>query len=56
MANKPGDRVPDSGIYRNPKTGDTTTVQQGDKFPPTAKPQQGWVRKVLTDPSRKPGR
>lgn len=51
----PGDRVPDSGIYRNVRTGDRVTVNAGDRFPPTPKPGQTYRPERLTDPQRRRG-
>jgi hypothetical protein len=51
----PGDRVPDSGIYRNEQSGDRVTVNAGDPFPPTPKPNQTYRPEHLTDPQHKRG-
>lgn len=53
---EPGDRVPDSGIYVNVRTGDRVTVNRGDPFPPTPKPGQTYKPVTLTDPNRRSGR
>src|SRR5690242_10868847 len=39
---KPGTSVPDSGIVRNPQTGDHATVVREEPMPPTRGPGQGW--------------
>jgi YjzC-like protein len=51
----PGDRVPDSGIYRNVRSGDRVTVNRGDRFPPTPKPNQSYRPERLTDPRHRRG-
>jgi len=52
----PGGKVPFSGIYKNPYTGDKVTLNEGDPFPPTPRPAQGYVPVILTDPKRQPGK
>ena len=54
--NTPGKPVPDSGIYRNTKTGDRVTVNQGDPFPPTPGPNQSYRPEKLTDPQHRKGK
>jgi hypothetical protein len=53
--NTPGKPVPESGIYRNTKTGDRVTVNRGDPFPPTPAPRQGYRPEKLTDPKHRRG-
>jgi hypothetical protein len=52
----PGDRVLDSGIYRNRQSGDRVTVNRGDRFPPTPKPNQTYRPERLTDPQHRRGK
>lgn len=47
---KPGQRVPDSGIYRNPKNGERSTLVEGKPAPPTDGRGQKWVQVVNTNP------
>jgi hypothetical protein len=46
---KPGQTVPDSGIYRTP--GRRSTLVEGEPAPPTPKPGQTWRQVVDTNPS-----
>lgn len=46
---RPGHKVPDSGIYKNPSGGKATMVQ-GEPAPPTPKPNQKWTQIVDTNP------
>lgn len=48
----PGQKVPDSGIYRQPSDGRATMVQ-GEPAPPTKAPNQKWTQVVDTNPARK---
>lgn len=48
---RPGQRVPDSGIYQNPATGQRTTIVRNEPAPPTARPGQRWVQVVDTNPN-----
>ena len=49
---RPGQKVPDSGIYKNPSGGKSTMVK-GEPAPPTPKPDQKWTQIVDTNPKRK---
>jgi hypothetical protein len=40
---KPGQKADRSGIYRDPKSGERTTVVRGKKVPPTPEPRSKWV-------------
>ena len=40
---KPGEKAPDSGQYRNIRTGNEVTVVRGEPLPPTPKPGQYYV-------------
>ena len=50
MAFKPGEIVPDSGIYKCTKCGNEITCVEGDRFPPCANeckhPEYKLVRKT----------
>jgi hypothetical protein len=46
---KPGQKVPDSGIYRDP-SGKRATMVRGEPAPPTSKPGQKWRQAVDTNP------
>lgn len=48
---KPGQRVPDSGIYRNPRTNERVTLIRDKPAPPTDGPHQRWVQVVNTNPN-----
>jgi hypothetical protein len=39
---KPGDEVPESGIYINPQTREKAACNKGDPFPPTSEDNQCW--------------
>jgi len=47
---RPGDEVPVSGIYINPKTGEKTTCVKGEPFPPTSGKGQCWQLRIPTHP------
>lgn len=47
---KPGQKVKDSGIYQSTRTGQKTTLDHGEKAPPTPKPGEKWKPKVITNP------
>ncbi len=49
---RPGNKVPDSGIYKNPSGGKSTMVK-GEPAPPTPRPNQKWTQIVDTNPKRK---
>lgn len=48
---RPGQAVPDSGIYRNPQTGERVTLVRDKPAPPTDKPGQSWRQVVNTNPN-----
>jgi hypothetical protein len=48
---KPGQPVPDSGIYRNPSNGERVTLVRDKPAPPTDRPGQHWVQVVNTNPN-----
>lgn len=57
MAAKPGETVPDSGIYQEvgPRGGATphmVTVNEGDPFPPSHGPGNGYKPVVLPHPNK----
>lgn len=45
---RPGNKVPDSGIYHVP--GRNATMVRGEPAPPTPKPGQTWIQIVDTNP------
>ncbi len=47
---KPGEEVPQSGIYKNPITGEKTTCVKGEPFPPTSEKGQCWQIEIPTHP------
>ena len=47
---RPGQPVPDSGIYRNPANNERVTLVRDKPAPPTDKPGQRWVQEVNTNP------
>jgi hypothetical protein len=47
---KPGNKTPESGIYRPTKGGSEIAVSEGDRLPPT-KPGGGW--KLVTPTKKK---
>lgn len=49
---KPGQKVPDSGIYKTP-SGKKATMVKGEPAPPTSRPGQKWTQIVDTNPKRK---
>ena len=49
---RPGNKVPDSGIYQQPGGGQATMVQ-GEPAPPTKRPNQQWTQVVETNPARR---
>jgi hypothetical protein len=46
---RPGHKVPDSGIYKQP-SGDRATLVEGKPAPPTERPRQQWIQVVNTNP------
>ena len=47
---KPGQKVPDSGIYQSTKSKQRATMVRGEPAPPTPKPGEKWHQKVDTNP------
>lgn len=52
---RPGHKVPDSGIYKQP-SGKKATLVEGEPAPPTEKPGQKWTQVVDTNPKNDKGR
>lgn len=50
MIVRPGQIVSNSGIYRDPKTGERTTLVAGKTAPPTPEPKSAWREIVKTHP------
>ncbi len=50
---KPGEKVTDSGIYKSTKSGVKTTLDKGEKAPPTPQAGEKWKPDVITNPKRK---
>jgi hypothetical protein len=48
---KPGQKVQDSGIYRD-NSGKRATMVEGEPAPPTTKPGQKWTQVVDTNPKK----
>jgi len=51
----PGERVPISGIYRNPHTGERATCVRDEPFPPTSGEGQCWQLEIPADPDLREG-
>ncbi|WP_373532533.1 hypothetical protein [Vampirovibrio sp.] len=47
---KPGEIVPDSGIYEDMNTGGRATLVKGEHAPPTAKKDSAWKQVIDTNP------
>ena len=47
---KPGQRVPDSGIYQDTKSKERATLPSGHIAPPTPEPGGKWKQVVDTNP------
>ena len=47
---KPGQTVPDSGIYRDTKSGERSTLVRGKTAPPTPEAGGRWREVVDTNP------
>lgn len=50
---KPGETVPDSGIYETTKTKKKATMVEGEPAPPTPQKGEKWKQKVDTNPPKK---
>ncbi len=46
---KPGQKVPDSGIYESNKSHQKSTLVKNEPAPPTPKKNETWVQKVDTN-------
>jgi hypothetical protein len=49
---KPGQTVPDSGIYVSSKSGQRITIVKGEPAPPTPQKGETWKQKVDTNPKK----
>ena len=47
---KPGEKVPDSGIYQSSKSKQKATMVEGEPAPPTPQKGEKWKQKVDTNP------
>ncbi len=47
---KPGQKVPDSGIYRSTVSKHKATMVRDEPAPPTPRPGEKWVQIVDTNP------
>lgn len=47
---KPGSKVPDSGIYKDTKSGTKATLVKGEPAPPTKQGGSKWKQIVDTNP------
>jgi hypothetical protein len=50
---KPGEEVPDSGIWESDKSKRRATLVEGEPAPPTPKSGEKWKQKVDTNPPKK---
>ena len=46
---KPGQKVPDSGIYKSTKSGTKSTLVKGEPAPPTQKSGEKWKQIIDTN-------
>lgn len=46
---KPGQKVPDSGIYKSTNSGVKSTLVRGEPAPPTPKSREKWKQVVDTN-------
>jgi hypothetical protein len=53
---KPGEKVPDSGIYEDSRSKERTTLVRGKTAPPTSEPGSKWREVVDTNPRDKSSR
>ncbi len=49
---KPGQTVPDSGIYISSKSKQRTTIVKGEPAPPTPQKGETWKQTVDTNPEK----
>lgn len=47
---RPGEIVPDSGIYQDVSTGQRATMVKGEHAPPTREPGSSWRQIIDTNP------
>jgi len=47
---KPGEKVPDSGIYKSTKSKRKATMVEGEPAPPTPQKDEKWKQVVDTNP------
>jgi hypothetical protein len=50
---KPGQKTTESGIYKDTKDGRRTTLDKGEKAPPTSSPGAKWKVEIPTDPKKR---
>ena len=50
---KPGQKVPDSGIYKSTRTGQKSTLVKDESAPPTPQKGEKWKQVIDTDPNKK---
>jgi hypothetical protein len=50
---KPGEKVPDSGIYKGTKSGQKSTLVRNEPAPPTPQKGEKWKQVVDTNPKNK---
>jgi hypothetical protein len=53
---KPGERIPDSGIYRDTSSGERATLVRGKTAPPTENPGGRWREIIDTNPNDRSSR
>jgi len=49
---KPGEKVPDSGIYESSKSKQRATMVKGEPAPPTPQPNEEWKQVIDTNPTK----
>ncbi len=49
----PGTKVPKTGIYVNPETGERAECVEGEPFPPTEDKNQCWELETPTNPDKR---
>jgi len=50
---KPGQKVPDSGIYKSNRSGQKSTLVKNESAPPTPQKGEKWNQVIDTDPNKK---
>ncbi len=53
---RPGEKIRDSGIYRDTSSGERSTLVRGKTAPPTERPGGKWYEVVDTNPNDKSSR